>query len=400
MFKGPVIHLTTNIGPTSFGVGQVAAYLPKAQAMLGMQPELWVLDQREVAARAAQSAGLGESMLKCFPQSRPHFLKYSHEMEVAARRFPSAVTRQTVVHQHMIWMLNSRTSLILRANGAKIVIAPHGALDGWALAKSGWKKRMANVLWEKSNLCGAHCLHATSEREVRNFRDYGLRNPIARINNGVSPERLIAKGNPAEFRDKHGITPDRRLMLFLARISRQKGLPMLLTGMATLRSMLDNWLLVVAGTDQDGHEAEVKELVEKLNLRDHVVFVGPLFDDRKLDAFAASEAFVLPSHCEGSPMIVLEAMAAGLPVMCTQAASWSELETNGCGWWPAISEEAVTACLENMISQSKSELALMGCRARNLVASDFTWNVAAERTAELYEWLHGQRDVPEFVTLR
>lgn len=268
-----------------------------------------------------------------------------------------------------------------------MVIAPHGALDDWALAKSSWKKKLAYRLWEGNNLHGAHCLQATSEREIQNFRDYGLKNPIARINNGVSQEQLESRGDGSRFRDRHGISKDRRLMLFIARISRQKGLPMLLAAMNALRSKLDDWTLVVGGADQDGHEQEVKDLVKSLRLEEHVIFVGPLFGEAKLDAFAASEVFVLPSHCEGSPMIVLEAMAGRLPVLCTKAASWGELETHACGWWPDIEEGSVRDALEDILTKSTAELEQMGERAHGLVAKEYSWKVAAERSVGLYAWL-------------
>ena len=392
------IHLTKTVGSTSFGVGQVALNLPKAQVDLGMPAELWSVDSRAVAERAADSVGLAKSCLRPYQQSWPGFLHYSREMEAAAAQRIIQPATALVVHQHMIWLLYSRTALILQERGAKVVLAPHGALDYWALAKSTWKKKLAYWFWEGANLHGAHCLQATSEREVQNFRDYGLRNPIARINNGVTDEQLKARGDGARFRSRYGIGEGRRLMLFIARIGRQKGLPMLLTGMAALRSKLEGWVLVVGGSDQDGHEAEVKELVKKWGLREHVVFVGSLFGEAKLDAFAASEVFVLPSHCEGSPMIVLEAMAAGLPILCTQAASWKELVTHGCGWWPEISMEAVRNALEDVLGKSQPELADMGGRAHDLVARDYTWGEAAKRTTALYAWLAGQGEEPEFVT--
>jgi glycosyltransferase involved in cell wall biosynthesis len=397
MFHGKTIHLTKTIGPDSYGVGQVALNLPKAQAEMGMGVELWSVDSESVAQDAALGVRLDKSVCRAFPQSWPGFLHYSREMEKEARLLRLDANQAIILHQHMIWLLYSRTALILRERGAKVVIAPHGALDDWALAKSSWKKKLAYRLWEGNNLHGAHCLQATSEREIQNFRDYGLKNPIARINNGVSQEQLESRGDGSRFRDRHGISQDRRLMLFIARISRQKGLPMLLSAMNALRSKLDGWVLVVGGSDQDGHEAEVKELVEKLGLGEHVVFVGPLFGEAKLDAFAASEVFVLPSHCEGSPMIVLEAMAGQLPVLCTKAASWGELETHGCGWWPDIEEGSVRHALEDILPKSTAELEQMGGRAHGLVAKEYSWKVAAERTAGLYAWLTGQGDRPQFV---
>jgi len=397
MFHGKSIHLTKTIGIGSYGVGQVALNLPKAQKELGMDVQLWSVDSQSVAHDAALAVGLDKSVCRASPPSWPRFLHRSKEMEKVARSLRVEAGQSIVLHQHMIWLLYSRVALILRECGARIVIAPHGALDVWALAKSSWKKKLAYRLWERNNLYGANCLQATSEREIQNFRDYGLKNPIARINNGVSQEQLESRGDGERFRDRYGISKDRRLMLFIARISRQKGLPMLLSAMNALRSKLGGWTLVVGGADQDGHEQEVKDLVEKLGLGEHVVFVGPLFGEAKLDAFAASEVFVLPSHCEGSPMIVLEAMAGRLPVLCTKAASWGGLESHGCGWWPDIEEGSVRDALEDILTRSTAELEQMGGRAHCLVAKEYSWKVAAERTAGLYAWLTGQGDRPQFV---
>jgi len=396
MFNGTAIHLTKSIGPASYGVGQVALNLACAQDVGGMRTELWSLDSQGVAERAADEVNLRREVVRSFFQSKPGFLYFSKDMETAARG--TTFKPPVVVHQHMIWLLYSRTALIFaKESGARVVIAPHGALDDWALAKSRWKKGIARLAWEGGNLHGAHCLHATSEREVTNFRDYGLQNPIARINNGVTHEQMAGVGQGEVFRAQHGIGADRRLLLFIARISRQKGLPMLLAAMDAQRARLGNWLLVVAGTDQDGHVAEVKELAAKMGLAEHVVFVGPLFGQPKLDAFAASEAFVLPSHCEGSPMIVLEAMAGRLPILCTKAASWGELETHKCGWWPEISIDSVRDALGDLLSKSEAELAEMGDRAHALVAMEYTWKEAAERTSALYSWLTKQGPKPDFI---
>ncbi len=98
-------------------------------------------------------------------------------------------------------------------------------------------------------------------------------------------------------------------------------------------------------------------------------------------------------------MIVLEAMAGRLPVLCTKAASWGELEIHACGWWPDIDETAVRNALEDVFSKSTAELEQMGERAHRLAASEYTWKVAAERSANLYAWLVGQGDRPDFVVL-
>lgn len=396
MFQGSIIHVTKSIGREAFGVATVATKLSQAQANLGMHPELWVMDSEELATKSAVSAGLDEKLVRCFAQSPPSFLGISAAMEKSARHWSGR--RPLVVHQHMLWLGYSRTTQILaRDAGARTVIAPHGVLDYWHVRKSRFKKKIAGLLYENANLAKCDCLQALSDQELKDFRAYGLRNPVARINNGVTDEQLSASGDGAEFRAKHCISSDRRVMLFFSRISPQKGLDMLLRTMDQLRADLGDWLLVVCGHNQDGHENELRELAKELRLEDRVVFAGPLFGDDKNDAFAAAEVFVLPSRSEGAPMVVLEAMAAGLPVMTTKAAPWEDLLKHDCGWWGDISVAAITESLREVLATDAQALRLRGQRAKNLVATEHTWRVAARRSSELYSWLCGEGAKPDFV---
>lgn len=392
------IHLTRSVAPSSYGLGQVALNLSREQTELGIVSSIWTLDGSDAAGKAAAGAGLALESVRGFAQARPGFLGFSREMERAARGFHWQ--GNVVVHQHMIWQLYSRIPrLLLKASAARVVIAPHGSLDDWALRKSSAKKALAKWLYEGQNLHSADCLHATSEREVGNFRDFGLRNPIALINNGVSPALLQSQGDAEAFRSRFGLGADQHIMLFISRIARKKGLPMLLDAMNHLRHRLQDWVLVIAGVDEEGHESEVALRVRELGLEGLVKFVGPLFDQAKRDAFEAAEIFVLPSHSEGSPMIVLEAMAAGVPVLTTKASPWEELVRHGCGWWCEISVAGLCEALEDVVSLSGARRRDMGARAKALVARDYTWRESARKTLELYAWLYGEGARPPFILM-
>src|SRR5215208_7965345 len=72
-----------------------------------------------------------------------------------------------------------------RQTGRPYVIHPHGMLDSWALRNARWKKRIAAALYENQHLRGAACLRALSEAEAQSIRNYGLRNPVCVVPNGV-----------------------------------------------------------------------------------------------------------------------------------------------------------------------------------------------------------------------
>ena len=98
-------------------------------------------------------------------------------------------------------------------------------------------------------------------------------------------------------------------------------------------------------------------------------------------------------------MIVLEAMAAGVPVLTTKSAPWEELVRQSCGGWCDISVAGLCEALEDVVSLSDARRRDMGVRAKAMMARDYTWRESARKTLELYAWLHGEGARPPFVLM-
>jgi glycosyltransferase involved in cell wall biosynthesis len=365
--------------------------------VLNAHAEIWCLDSDIEIAWAINMPGLDRNRVRNFPCFSPTRLGLSWEMLAAAKLDGGDFD---IVHQHGIWTACSHASNSLhRIHGVPVVVAPHGSLQKWALKRSPWKKRLALLAYERENLRHAACLHATAEAEVADFRDYGLTNPIAVISNGVSSAWLTSQGDSARFREQYAIPSDRRLLLFISRITPKKGLPILLEALDRIRNSISNWLLVIAGTDEFDHLREVESIVRKLSLSDLVKFTGPLYDQNKRDAFAASDVFVLPSYSEGAPMVVLDSLATGVPVITTQGTSWRSLVDWNAGWWVEASVEGLVQALQEMLSLSRDQLRVMGNHGYDLVRSQFLWESQGQKSLELYEWLLGRRAKPDFVII-
>lgn len=391
-----ILHITPSVGPMSFGLGQVALNLTREQLAVTCDAQIWCTSNDEDVCWASKSSHVPPHKIVPFPVIGPRSLTGSINMFRAAAG-PRGGDFD-VVHQHGIWTLCSNaTQIVRRRHATPVVLAPHGSLQSWALRRSRWKKILALAAYERANLRHAACLHATAESEVADFRDFGLTVPIAVIPNGVADSWLHSQGEGARFREKCGISPDHRILLFLSRITPKKGLIMLLNAIHSMRKEFGDWVLVIAGTDEFGHKAEVEELIEQLNLQSLVRMIGPLFDQPKRDAFAAAELFVLPSHSEGAPVVVLDSLAVGVPVITTKGAPWEDLVTYDCGWWTDVSTMGLVNALRCAFSLSTVELKRMGERGRSLVMARYSWTSLAEQTIELYEWLLGLRDCPDFV---
>lgn len=384
-----------NAGKASFGLGQVAANLVNAQGKLGLDATIWCQDKAEDIAWVCESFGISKKQIRSFPHVGFSRFAYSPAMLSAAK-----VNRHgfRVVHQHGIWTVCSQVSNIFRSrHQTPVVIAPHGSLQKWALKRSVWKKKLAAFAYETDNLHQAACLHALADTEVIDFREFGLRNPIALIPNGISDRWLNSSGLSDRFIDQFNLPRDRCILLFLSRITPKKGLPMLLRAIYALRSALREWMLVIAGVDEFNHKKEIEDLVTQLQLQNMVRILGPLYDQVKSDAFAAADVFVLPSYSEGSPLVVLESLSAGVPVITTKGTPWKSLITYNCGWWVDASTEGIVEALQHMLELSNSQLKAMGQHGHELVKSQYRWEIQAQKTSELYAWLLGQQGKPEFV---
>lgn len=390
-----IIHVIPNIGESSFGGGQVALHLAKEQLCQGKESQIWSLGNETDRLWGAQFSGYPLERLHGFQASFPRAMRTSRHMEQVALRQASEIS---VLHQHALWTGLSRVACRLRTSAkTTVVISPHGALEGWALRKSRWKKQLALALYERENLRNASCLQACSEQEAAGFREYGLKNPIAVIGNGISDSWLQSSGDGQRFRKQFSLPAGKRILLYLSRIAPIKGVPLLIEALARSGKYLDEWTLVLAGGDEGGHLGEVRDLVARLHLERHVHFVGLLSGQEKRDAFAAAELFVLPTKREAAPVVVPEALGAGVPVITTKGAPWEALVTEGCGWWAEVSAEAIAGALQDAFGSEPDRLREMGKRGRELATANFSWQSSAQKSIELYEWLLGHRGKPEFV---
>lgn len=145
--------------------------------------------------------------------------------------------------------------------------------------------------------------------------NYGVETPVTIIPTGIKPEQFDG-GDGMRFRDAHGISPDRPLLVHVGRVAHEKNIDFLLHMLALVKLQIPGILLVIAG---DG--PAVKHLVKltaKLSLQSNVLFVGYLRRDGELqDCYSAGNAFVFASRTETQGLVLLEAMACGVPVVST-----------------------------------------------------------------------------------
>jgi len=203
----------------------------------------------------------------------------------------------------------------------------------------------------------------------------GIRHPPrSTIPNGIGLQ-------PAVPRDR--VSPVRQL-LWTGRMEPQKGLDLLLPALANCRAAGAQFQLNLLG---DGPlQASLRAQATALDLADCVAFLGPVPAAAVRGHLARADVLVLPSRFEGMSNAVLEAMEAGLPVLCTRCGGLDAVVEDGAGWVCAPGEvPALVDALTAMFNTGDTGLLERGRRARALVAERFAIEPVARANLELLE---------------
>jgi alpha-1,3-rhamnosyl/mannosyltransferase len=214
----------------------------------------------------------------------------------------------------------------------------------------------------------------------------------------VDPQRIVVTQLAADarfqppsraeidrVRQKHAL-PD-RYMLYFGSNKPHKNLPRLIQAFAQ-SGIRDQGLgigLVIAG-HWDERYPQAKALVEQLDLKERVRFIGPVKDDDLSALYGGAELFVFPSEYEGFGLPVLEAMACSAPVVCGNRSSLPEVAGEAALMCDPQDVAAFARAIEQVITDRDLRETLC---ARSLDrAAQFTWERTAALTADIYrQWL-------------
>lgn len=315
----------------------------------------------------------------------------------ARRDLERTVSRSDVVHVHGIWTSHAvATVRLARRHRKPLVVSAHGMLDEWALGQKRWKKVPYAAIVERRNLRAADCLRALTSVEADSYRAFGLRNPIAIVPNGVSiPEHVDANA----FLDRYPHLRGQRLLLFVGRLHPKKGVDLLVDAWRQICARFPDVHLVLAGPDEGGLKLAGLER-DRIDPGARITVTGLLCAEQKWALLASGSVFALPSFSEGLSMAVLEALAAGLPVVMTRGCNFREAEHLESTFMTEPAVRTLRESLESVLLRPAGELRSRGAAGARFVRSHYSWRSVGDRMADTYDWLRRGRapfDVPPFV---
>ncbi len=289
-----------------------------------------------------------------------------------------SVADYDVIHLHSVflWPTYAAARAAERV-GVPYVISPRGMLVPELIRK---KSRIAKSSWmamiEKRTFRESSGIHFTAQREWDDARGLSLPLPHPFI---------VPNGIDESVASTATRLPD--TLLFLGRINWKKGLDRLLDAMEVTPGVK----AVIAGNDEEELTPKLRAQAERNGIASRVEFCGPVSGDAKTRLLQTSTALVLPSLSENFGNVVLEAMAAEMPVILTpEVGLAADVASAGAGIVTNGAPEPLAAAIRRLLSDTDLRRA-MGNRGRQLVNARFTWDRVAAEMEENYRRIAAAR---------
>ena len=261
-----------------------------------------------------------------------------------------------------------------------VVWSPHGALMRW----KGTTKPTMKRYWE--SLCKTIadikncCIHVTSVLEETASKIIFPEFKYKFIAHGVEIPETNSIRNPLQS----GFLR----IIYIGRIHPIKGIENLLAGLALLHDI--KYELVICGSGDSNFLDYLKSVSIKNGIYNNVKFAGHIDGDQKKNALLNSDFCIVPSYSENFGMVVAEALASGLPVICSKGAPWSDLEKYDCGIWTDNDPQSLANAIRRIITM---DIPAMGQRGRKWMMSDFNWTTIAKRMFMLYREMITKKNI-------
>ena len=198
----------------------------------------------------------------------------------------------------------------------KIIIHPMGFYEPWSLSQKRLKKMLAWNFYQKKLLLNADLIHCASKNEEENLKKLNKSFKTVILPFGISSKQIRKKIS----------NKINKKCLFLSRLHKKKGLDILIKAWNEVDN--NNWHLDIIGY---GNEKYYKNLL--FPKKNSVRFLKPISNTKKkLKILDNYDFLVLPSLNENFGIVILEALARGLPVLTTNETPWNNIQKNNAGW--------------------------------------------------------------------
>ena len=301
------------------------------------------------------------------------FFKAIEAMSTYFQLFKVSTNTFDIVHIHFSTGMSFYRKLIVfklaKLKGFKIVIHLHGSnFKQFYQNGNDFKKKLIEKFFNEAD--AVLVLAKSWQSFCEQFCNKGN---IRIIYNGASVDKFNSKIN-------HRVNLN---ISFMGRLGQRKGIYDLLEAFEKLSSDIPNAKLVLGG---DGDIDLVKKIIKEKNIENRIDILGWVTGKQKIEVFQKTDIYVLPSYNEGMPGSVLEAMAAGVPIISTPVGAIPEIvieNKNGYLIKPGDINELYSKL--KLLSQNKNLRERMGKESKRIIQEKFDVEKIVNKLLKIYE---------------
>lgn len=274
-----------------------------------------------------------------------------------------------VIHVHGLGFFSDFLSATKLVHKKPLVLSTHGGI--FHTKKIGLVKQPYFYVWSRQSLRNFDRIIAVSRNDEKLF---------AKISKKVV---FIPDGIEFEKYSKIRRRPEASTFLFIGRLSPNKRIDRLIELAHDLKKDMPGIRLYIAGKDWKGERKRLDALVRKKNLAGSVIFTGEVSEKEKISLLSRAEFFVSASEYEGFGISVVEAMAAGVPVIANDIDSFRNFIRNGENGF--LADFSNLEMVKSLVMKIKdSDLPQISKNARQ-EASKYDWKRISEKVDDIYE---------------
>jgi glycosyltransferase involved in cell wall biosynthesis len=376
-----VLHIVASLSAKWGGPTQVIKELAENIVRKGVEVSVFSPSGAKVGKEISNLEGVRIEVFKEGPFSKAwtgYTPSVTHALAMEA-------PKNDIIHIHEIWHYPHYAAYRAAKKANKpYIVTVHGSLDPWCLELKGFRKRIYAALIQRRILNEAAAIHALTEEEARDIQAFGVDVPIVVIPNGIKPAKFQALPSPSEIEKLYPELVGKNVLLFLGRIHPKKGLDNLAKAFGQIAGSRNDIHLLIVGPDNDNYREQVERFLESEGVLARTTFTGMLAERDKLAALSRADICAIPSYSEGMSIVVLEAMACGLPVVITRQCHFPEVAESRAGIVIEPNADQLADALNKLLDNPRL-CKEMGENGRRLVMEKFTWDKIADQMIQLYE---------------
>lgn len=386
VFKMRILHVVPSFAPcfAHGGVVNASYQIAKKQVEDGHDVTVYTTDSCNERLRFEDNYNVDVDGIKVF-----YFKNLSNNIKnkLTIDTPVSAIShiRRTIADFDIIQIHEHRHSLAIathryaKKNHIPYVLQAHGSVLPFFQKEK--LKDIFDRLWGFDILHDASRVFALTEVEKEQYLKMGVaEDRIEIVPLGINLDEYANLPETGNFKSRHGIDAEDRVILFLGRIHEIKGLDLLVNAFDKIEN--DNVKLAIVGGDS-GFKDTLDEMIEERDLQDKVIFPGVLTGRDKIEALVDCDVFVMPSRYESFTTSGLEAMACGKPLVLTRNNHIHTWVKDNVGLVCDFDEEDLSNCIETLLDNG--ELCReFGETGRKLIEDKYDWDKVSKHIESIY----------------